>query len=180
MRQLYIDLRPWCDRCNFVNLLRIFILHPTFRAVVMNRLGKKQKGLLYVMCKIYSIHLRNKYHIDIPLTANIGNSPMFPHEGPILMNAYCNIGDNVTIFPGTMIGASVRGKGGKQIIGNNVVICGGAKIIGAITIPDNVFIAPNTVVVKDQEPNTTIAGVPSRVISMNGAQNCRFYSYNRF
>ena len=179
MKQLFIDLKPWCDHCNLWNLIRIFILHPTFRAVVLNRLGKKQKGLLYLLCKIYNVHLRNKYHIDIPLTTRIGNAPMFPHEGSIVINEHCNIGDNVTIFPGVLFGSG-RGRGGDVNVGNNVVICSGAKIVGNVTIPDNVFIAPNAVVVKDQDANTTIAGIPSKVISLKGIENCKYYSYGRF
>lgn len=184
MRQFYIDLVPWCNKQNIFNLLRIFILYPTFRAIVINRIAwsGRERSVRYFLCKIYNIHLRNKYHIDIPLSVIMGNAPMFPHEGPIIINGGCRIGDNVTIFPNVLIG-SVRGREGKgcgQTIGNNVVICSGAKILGEITIPNNVFIAPNAVVIKDQEANTTIAGVPSKVISLNGEKNCKFYSYNRF
>ena len=72
---------------------------------------------------------------------------------------------NCRIHEGVTIGST---SGSKQaaIIGNNVFIGSGAKIIGAITIADDVAIGANAVVVKDiLEPGTTWAGNPARKIS---------------
>ena len=159
-------------------LIRVFLIHPTFRAIVINRLYNRYKFKPFkLLCKIYNSHLRTKYHIEIPLSVKIGNSPMFPHEGSVVINFRCEIGDNVTIFPGVLIGSK---PGGCPKIGNNVVIGSGAKIIGGITIEDNIFIAPNSVVVKNQKENTTIGGIPSHIINNNGIKSCKTYAYNRY
>lgn len=50
------------------------------------------------------------------------------------------------------------------VIGDNVEVCCGAKVIGGITVGNNVLIGANAVVVKDVPPNCVVAGVPARVI----------------
>jgi serine O-acetyltransferase len=50
------------------------------------------------------------------------------------------------------------------VIGDNVEVCCGAKVIGGITIGDNVLIGANSVVVKDVPSNCVVAGVPARII----------------
>ena len=53
-------------------------------------------------------------------------------------------------------------------IGNNVVIGGGAKVLGNITIGDNSYIGANAVVIKDVPPNSTVVGVPGRITKQDG------------
>jgi serine O-acetyltransferase len=67
------------------------------------------------------------------------------------------IGANCTVQTGVVLGYGVRS------IGDNVVIGSGAKIVGTITIGNNVVIAPNSLVIADVPDNTTIAGVPARI-----------------
>lgn len=71
-----------------------------------------------------------------------------------------------------MIGTCVTigGKSGwyeVPVIGNNVHIANGAKIIGPVRIGDNVIIGANAVVVKDVPDNCIVAGVPAKIIKEN-------------
>jgi serine O-acetyltransferase len=67
------------------------------------------------------------------------------------------IGANCTVQTGVVLGYGVRS------IGDNVVIGSGAKIVGPITIGNNVLIAPNSLVLTNVPDNTTVAGVPARI-----------------
>ncbi len=87
------------------------------------------------------------------------------HRGTIAVNPTAKIGKNCRIHEGVTIG-STGGSKNSAVIGDNVFIATGAKIIGDIHIADNVAIGANAVVVKDiNEPGTTWAGVPARKVS---------------
>jgi serine O-acetyltransferase len=73
------------------------------------------------------------------------------------------VGDYCTISSGVVIGTKT-GQNKNAVIGNNVEITLGVKIIGDVTIGDNVIIAPNSVVVKDIDANTIVSGVPAKFL----------------
>ena len=72
------------------------------------------------------------------------------------------IGKNCKIYQQVTIGYNHDLKA--PVIGENVEICCGAKVIGGITVGDNVLVGANAVVVTDVPPNSVVAGVPARVI----------------
>ena len=93
------------------------------------------------------------------------------HYGHIVVNTNAKIGKNCRIHEGVNIGAT-NGSEKAPVIGNNVFIGTGAKIIGDVSIADNVAIGANAVVVKSiTEPGTTWAGVPARKISSNDSHS---------
>ena len=63
----------------------------------------------------------------------------------------------------TKIGHKIPGQDA-PVIGDNVVISAGCKIIGKVNIGDNVIIAPNAVVVKDVPENCVVGGIPAQII----------------
>ncbi len=67
------------------------------------------------------------------------------------------IGANCSVQTGVVLGYGIKS------IGNNVLIGAGAKIVGPITIGNNVLIAPNSLVTTNTPDNTTLAGVPARI-----------------
>ena len=60
---------------------------------------------------------------------------------------------------------------GVPSIGNNCVLGPGSKILGSVTLGDNVFVGANAVVTHDMPSNSIVAGIPAKVISMNGQQS---------
>jgi serine O-acetyltransferase len=96
----------------------------------------------------------------------IGKGLTIWHWGPVIINPAVRIGENCTLNPMVIIGHKVPGEPAPTI-GNNVFISGGAKIIGDITIDDNVIIAPNAVVVKDVPSNVVVGGIPCMIIRDN-------------
>ncbi len=90
------------------------------------------------------------------------------HYGTIVVNSNAKIGKNCRIQEGVNIGSSGSDKA--PIIGDNVFIGSGAKIIGDIEIADNIAIGAGAVVVKSfKEDGITIAGVPAKKISTHGS-----------
>ena len=83
------------------------------------------------------------------------------HWGYIIINKDAKVGRNLTIYPGSTIGAYK----GAPTLGDNVFIGLGAKVIGHITVGDNAMVAPNAVVTKDVPANCIVAGVPAKIIS---------------
>ena len=85
------------------------------------------------------------------------------HWGTIIINPAARLGSYCTLNPMVVIGHKEPGEPAPRI-GNNVFIGSGAKIIGDITIGDNVIIAPNSVVVKDVPSDVIVGGIPSKIL----------------
>jgi serine O-acetyltransferase len=79
------------------------------------------------------------------------------------------VGDDVLLYQGVTLGGTGLEQGKRHpTIGNNVVIGGGAKVLGNITVGDNSYIGANAVVIKDVPPNSTVVGVPGRITKQDG------------
>lgn len=110
--------------------------------------------------------LQNLLGYGIPLNV-FGPGLSIAHRGDIIISAHTAIGSNCRIHVGVNIGANA-GETNAAVIGDNVYIGPGAKIIGNIRIADNVAIGANAVVVKDVlEPGITVGGIPAKKISDN-------------
>ena len=93
------------------------------------------------------------------------------HYGALVVNSRTKAGKNCRIHAMVVIGAT-NGDPAAPVIGNNVYIGAGAKIIGDIHIADDVAVGANAVVVKSiEEPGTTWGGVPARKISDNSSRS---------
>ena len=125
--------------------------------------------------KLRFVNLSHKLGFSIPFNV-FDKGLSIAHYGHLVVNANSKIGENCRIHEGVTIGVTDDAYWGNQsgkapIIGNNVFIATGAKIIGNIKIADGVAIGANAVVVKDiLEPNTTWGGVPAKKISNNGSK----------
>lgn len=93
--------------------------------------------------------------------ATFGEGLVIMHPVGVVVNSKVIGGANITIESGVVIGDE---KGKAPSLGNNIFIGAGAKIIGGITIGDNVKIGANAVVVKDLPSNVTAVGIPAKII----------------
>lgn len=93
------------------------------------------------------------------------NNTVFPYPVGIVISPSAIIGKNCTIYQNVTIGQ----KNGKNaaIIGDNVLICANACILGNIKIGDNAIIGAGAVVIKDVPANAVVAGNPAEVIKYN-------------
>ena len=123
-------------------------------------------SLLWIAYKLKYRKLSLKLGYSIPCNV-CGGGLALPHYGTIVINSGAKIGQNCRIQTCVNIGATYGAKSA-PVIGNNVYIGPGAKIIGEVTIADGVCIGAGAVVTKSiTEPNTTWGGVPAKKISDN-------------
>lgn len=145
--------------------LEVF-LYPCFKALLYYKVShyfylKKH----YLIARYISEKAKRKTGIEIHPGATIGKGLFIDHGTGVVIGETAIIGDNVTMFHGVTLGGTGKEKGKRHpTIGNNVFIGSGAKILGNITIEDNVKIGANAVVVKNIKKNTTVVGVPGKVV----------------
>ena len=81
------------------------------------------------------------------------------------------IGDNVTLYQGVTLGGTGKEKGKRHpTIGNNVMISAGAKVLGSFTVGENSKIGAGSVVLTEVPPNSTVVGVPGRVVKRDNVR----------
>lgn len=148
-------------------LIRSTIVHRGFRALLFYRLAhyahlKKNKPLLKIAQFLQTILSA----IDISFEAEIGSGMHISHGvGVVIGNSV--IGNNVQIWQGVTIGTTWnKDKGGRSypIVGDNVWISAGAKIIGPVSIGKDTVIGANAVVAKDIPESCVAVGVPAKVV----------------
>lgn len=165
------DLYRYLGKTDYINLVKAFILIPGFRYTYFMRKANKYKrfslgGIYHLILRHYSI----KYGIQIPAGTKIGKGFYIGHFGNIIVNIKTEIGTNCNISQGVTIGQTNRGKlKGTPNIGNRVWIGTNAIIVGAITIGDNVLIAPLTYVNFDVPDNSIVIGNPAKIIQRDSA-----------
>ena len=109
--------------------------------------------------------------IQIPIGTQVKGGLRFFHYSCIIVAQSVIIGKNCSIHQGVSIGRVFAGKKkGVSVIGDNVVIFPGAKIIGNIKIGNNVVVGANAVVVDDVSDNCVVAGVPAKVVSKDSSK----------
>ncbi|WP_196245996.1 serine O-acetyltransferase [Bacteroides fragilis] len=162
--------------------VKYLFFNASFRITFWFRIGSylaRQKGIFFKLLYriVFLIHKHNQYltGIQLPIGTQIGEGLCFAHFSCIVINSTALIGKNCTIYHGVTIGG-VRGpKGGAPIIGDNVVISSGAKIIGKVRIGNNVMIGSGAIVVKDIPDNAVVVGNPGKVISYNGKDHIQYF-----
>ena len=133
---------------------------------------RKQNYLFYIPFIYFRRSFQKKalkLGFSISWTTQIGKGFSIPHYGSIVIHPKAVIGDNFKCHVGVNIGAS-NGNHEPPIIGNNVYAGPGVKIVGNISIADDVALGAGAVVVKSiYEAGTTWVGVPARKISDNSS-----------
>jgi serine O-acetyltransferase len=101
--------------------------------------------------------------IELPCEVEIGRNFVIDHFGGIVISGYAKFGDNCRIRNGVVVGLQRVDDPCAPVIGNNVDIGSGAKVLGPIKIGNNVVIGANAVVIRDVPDNCIAAGVPAVV-----------------
>lgn len=101
--------------------------------------------------------------IEFPCEVEVGRNFIIDHFGGIVISGYARFGDNCRIRNGVVVGLKNVEEIAAPIIGNNVDIGAGAKVLGNIKIGNNVMIGANAVVLCDVPDNSIAVGVPASI-----------------
>jgi serine O-acetyltransferase len=101
--------------------------------------------------------------VELPCEVTIGRNFIIDHFGGIIISGDAKFGDNCRIRNGVTVGLSRVDEKRCPIVGNNVDIGAGAKLLGSIRVGDNVLIGANAVVLCDVPNNSVAVGVPAVV-----------------
>ena len=107
--------------------------------------------------------------VEIHPGAIIGTGFFIDHGMGVVIGETTEIGDYVTLFQGVTLGGTGKDRGKRHpTLGNHVVVGAGAKVLGGISIGDNVKIGANAVVLRSVPPESTVVGNPGRVVKRAG------------
>jgi len=150
--------------------LEILLLYPGLHALIHYRISHFfYKIRLFFIARLISQVSRFITGIEIHPGAQIGKRLFIDHGMGVVIGETSIIGDDVLLYQAVTLGGTGLVKGKRHpTVGNNVVVGGGAKILGNITIGDNSYIGANAVVIKDVPPNSTVVGVPGRITKQDG------------
>ena len=152
--------------------LEIIACYPWVHAIYLHRLAHKlyEWGLPRVIPRFISHINRFITGIEIHPGARIGDSVFIDHGMGVVIGETAEIGNNVTMFQGVVLGGTGKTKGMKRhpTVGNNVTIGAGAIILGPVRIGNNVKIGAGSVVLTDIPDDCTAIGVPAKIVRHKG------------
>lgn len=127
-------------------------------------------SLLYALYAVRKRNLGNKLGFSVPENV-FGPGLSIGHVSPIVVNSQAKVGCNCRLNDSVTIGAT-NGSPKAPVLGDNVFLGSGARLIGDISIADDVAIGAGAVVVKSiDESDTTWGGVPARRLSGSGSRS---------
>jgi serine O-acetyltransferase len=147
-------------------------LYPSFKAIIRYRIAHRlYMHKHYFLARWYSQRTARKTGIEIHPGATIGKGLFIDHGIGVIIGETAVIGDNVTLYQGVTLGGTGKEHGKRHpTVGNNVMISAGAKVLGSFTIGENSKIGAGSVVLSEVPPNSTVVGVPGRVVKRDNVK----------
>lgn len=142
-----------------LSLLRLLLTDGTSATLLFRLSNWCARGLLSPLGLIFQVLNKWFNGCVIGVKADFGKGLVIMHPVGVVINSKVVAGERLVIESGVVIGDE---KGRSPVIGNDVFIGAGAKIIGGVTIGDNVKIGANAVVVKDIPSDCTALGIPAK------------------
>lgn len=150
--------------------LEVLLCYPGLHALIFHKFAH----LLYkikipVLPRMISHINRWLTGIEIHPGAKFGKRVFIDHGKGVVIGETSEIGDDVVIYQGVTLGGTSTKKVKRHpTLGNNIVVGCGAKILGNVKIGDNCQVGANSVVIKDVPPNSTVVGIPARIVIHEG------------
>jgi len=153
-------------------ILEIFLCYPGFQAIFMHRFTHKLWKLKFPLIpRILSQINRSLTGIEIHPGAKIGKKVFIDHGMGVVIGETAEIGNNCLLYQGVTLGGTGKSHGKRHpTLEENVVVGAGAKVLGSITVGANTRIGAGSVVVRSVKGNSTVVGVPGRVVHQSGVK----------
>lgn len=165
------DIKAVFDRDPAVrSVAEVIFCYPGFHAMLFYRVAHSLwQRKFYFLGRLVSHFGRFFTGIEIHPGARIGRGFFIDHGMGVVIGETAEIGENCTLYHGVTLGGTSWAKEKRHpTLGNNVIIGSGAKVLGPFTVGDNSKIGSNSVVVKEVPPNSTVVGVPGRMVISGG------------
>lgn len=154
------------------NWLEVLFCYPGLQAIAFHRLahGLYCLGIPFIP-RLISHIARFLTGIEIHPGAVIGQGVFIDHGMGVVIGETAIIGDYCLIYQGVTLGGTGKESGKRHpTLGENVVVGGGAKVLGNIVIGNNVRVGAGSVVLRDVPSNCTVVGIPGRIVYRSGAR----------
>ena len=152
------------------SVLEIVLCYPGFHAILLHRFSHElYRAGIPLLPRVISQFTRFLTGIEIHPGARIGRRFFIDHGSGVVIGETTEIGDDVLLYQGVTLGGTGNEKGKRHpTLGNHVVVGTGAKVLGGIRIGNNVKIGAGSVVVHPVPDNSTVVGIPGRVVRARG------------
>ena len=153
-------------------MLEILLCYPGFHALVLHRFSNKLWRLnLPLVPRLLSQVGRLFTGVEIHPGAKIGKGVFIDHGMGVVIGETAVIGDQCLLYQGVTLGGTGKQLGKRHpTLMDNVVVGAGAKVLGAITVGANTRIGAGSVLVRDVAADSTVVGIPGRVIHQSGVR----------
>ncbi|WP_305041942.1 serine O-acetyltransferase [Geoalkalibacter sp.] len=165
------DIKAVFDRDPAVrSVAEVIFCYPGFHAMLFYRVAHSLWQRKFYFLGRFVSHLGRFFTgIEIHPGARIGKGFFIDHGMGVVIGETAEIGENCTLYHGVTLGGTSWAKEKRHpTLGNNVIIGSGAKVLGPFTVGENSKIGSNSVVVKEVPPNSTVVGVPGRMVISGG------------
>lgn len=172
-RTLQADIQAVFDRDPAArNTFEVILTYSGLHAIWAHRIAHWfYKKRLFLIARIISQVSRFFTGIEIHPGAKIGRGVFIDHGMGVVIGETCEIGDYVTIYQGVTLGGTGKEKGKRHpTIEDHVMIASGAKVLGSIRVGRFAKIGAGSVVLRDVPANSTVVGVPGRVVIQDGVR----------
>ncbi len=153
-------------------ILEIFLCYPGFQSIIVHRFTHKLWLLKLPLIPRLISHLNRLFTgIEIHPGAKIGEKVFIDHGMGVVIGETAEIGNNCLLYQGVTLGGTGKSHGKRHpTLMENVVVGAGAKVLGSIIIGQNTRIGAGSVVVRNVEENSTVVGIPGRVVHQSGVK----------
>ena len=146
--------------------LEVVLCYPGLHAVVLHRVAQAAwNAKLYLLGRFIAHISRWLTGIEIHPAAKVGRRLFIDHGMGVVIGETAEIGDDVTLYQGALLGGISLEQGKRHpTLGNGVIVGAGARILGPVNVGDGARIGSNAVVLKDVTPGVTMVGVPAHAV----------------